>query len=106
MDVLDGIMLKKDLPYVVGPDGRIFSYEVVDRSAGRVNRAFVEQPTIVEGFPVLHEDVPAPNPKAYGLKQRFRENSMLGMVTNVQTGSVFFFPDEASRQKAVEELFY
>jgi len=106
MDILDGIMLKKDLPYIVGPDGRVLSYEVVDRSAGRVNRAFVEQPTIVEGFPVLHEDVPAPNPKAYGLKQRFRENSMLGMVTNVQTGSVFFFPDEASRQKAVEELFY
>ena len=106
MDILDGIMLKKDLPCVVGPSGEILSYEVVDRSGGTVKREFVEKPSVVEGFPVAQEDVSSPNPHAYEFKKQLMRNPRLReLVTNVQTGSVFFYRDEATKEKAQQELF-
>ena len=106
MDFLAGIMLKKDLPSVKAPEGKIYTYEVVGRDAGRLVRDFTAHDEIVDGFPIRYEDVPSPNPKAYTLKRRLAKNPTLReKITNVQTGSVFFFPDEKSKVAAMDLLF-
>lgn len=106
MDFLAGIMLKKDLPSVQGSGTPVFTYEVTGKEGNRLVRSYTEHADVVEGFPVSHEDVPSPNPKAYVLKEKLLRNPNLrGKITNVQTGSVFFFHDERSRDAAVELLF-
>ncbi len=105
MDFYAGIMLKKDLPSVTG-NGSVFTYEVVGKQGGTLLRGFTEHRAVIEGFPVMYEDVPSPNPDAYMLRKRLWENVFLrNAVTNVQTGTVFFFPDEASKADAMEKLF-
>jgi hypothetical protein len=106
MDFLAGIMLKKDLPSVQGQNMPVFTYEVTGREGNTLVRSFTEHADVVEGFPVRYEDVPSPNPKAYVLKRRLLRNKALKeRVTNVQTGSVFFFPDEQSKASAMDLLF-
>lgn len=105
MDFLRGIMLKKDLPSLQGRDTFVFTYEVTGKEGNRLVRNFTEHADVVEGFPVRYEDVPSPNPKAYVLKRSLLKNPLLRNVTNVQTGSVFFFPDEQSKAAAIELLF-
>ena len=106
MDFLAGIMLKKDLPSVQGSGTPVFTYEVTGKEGNRLVRSFTEHNDVVDGFPVRYEDVPSPNPKAYVLKRRLWKNpSLRKSVTNVQTGSGFFFPDERSKAAAMELLF-
>ncbi|MBI4170739.1 MAG: phosphoribosylformylglycinamidine synthase subunit PurQ [Candidatus Aenigmarchaeota archaeon] len=106
MDFLDGIMLKKDLPSVTRDGQPVFTYEVVGKEGNALIRDFTTRNEIVEGFPVTYEDVPLPNPHAYVVKKRLRKNPRLrDLVTNVQTGAVFFFPDERSKKAALEKLF-
>ncbi len=106
MDFLTGIMLKKDLPSLLGPDNSVFTYEVTGREGNTLIRDFTENPYVVKGFPVRYEDIASPNPKAYMLKKRLWKNkSLREKITNVQTGSVFFFPDDKSKIAAMDLLF-
>ncbi|MCX6816085.1 MAG: phosphoribosylformylglycinamidine synthase subunit PurQ [Candidatus Aenigmarchaeota archaeon] len=105
MDFLDGIMLKKDLPYVV-KDNKVLCYDVTSREGGRVTREFRQKEAAVPGFPMTHESVLSPNQQAYLLRKKLWENRFLrDAVTNVQTGAIFFFPDERSKETAVRKLF-
>ena len=106
MDFYDGIMLKKDLPLVNGPNYPVFSYEVIESREGTLIRDFTEHGEVIEGFPITYEDVSSPNPAAYVLKKRLWRNEFLrNVVTDVQTGAVFFFPDAKSKEVAIERLF-
>ena len=99
LDVFDGIMLKKDLPYVCA-NGKISSYEVVDTDN---NRDFMERGALVEGMPVPYEQVPMPNPDGYLLKKQFEENSIPG-VRDVVTGTAWFFRNEDDKRYGVDNL--
>lgn len=111
MDFFDGIMLKKDLPavqyaqYATDKRCKVYAYEVTGKSEGRLIREFSEQDYIVEGLPVGYEQVSVPNPGGYVVKQMLQRNAFLKeAVTNVQTGTAWFFPDEKTKNRAIEEL--
>lgn len=107
MDFLDGIMLKKDLPSATTSTSHtVYTYEVVGKGkGGALNRAFTEGSELVEGFPAKHEQVPQPNPKGHIVMKRLHENPFLKEhVTHAHTGMVWFFPDEARKKRALEEL--
>lgn len=105
MDMLDGIMLKKDLPTIVAPGLRTTRYEVVGKDRGTLIRSFVPQDTIIAGFPVMHQEVPLPNPVGYTLRAALWNNPNLAqLVKNVHVGRAWFFPDEAAKRIALEKL--
>jgi len=105
MDFFNGIMLKKDLPYVRMPDGRIFAYEVVGKEGGKLIRRFNEYASVVEGFPVMHEQVGIPNLGGHEVRDVLRGNeSLRDAVRHVHTGKAWFFRDEQSKRRALEEL--
>jgi len=105
LDFFDGIMLKKDLPYVKGPENKILAYEVVGKEGGTNTRSFTEQDSLVEGFPVTHEQISLPNPEGYAVHKMLWKSKFLSkVVKNIHTGMAWFFRDEQSKQKALEEL--
>lgn len=105
IDILKGIMLKKDLPSVTTQGQPVFTYEVVEKRGGQNIRGFTEHAELVEGYPVMHEEVSLPNPAGYALKRTLSRNEKLRqIVTNVHTGRVWFFPDEKSKERAIAEL--
>lgn len=107
MDFLDGIMLKKDLPSAtITASKAVHTYEVVGKGEGGVlHRDFTEGTEVVEGYPVTHEQVPQPNPDGHKVRKRLWETPFLKQhVAHVNTGMVWFFPDEGSRTRALEEL--
>lgn len=105
MELLDGIMLKKDLPVIKAPGMQLWSYEVVGKQDGRLIREFVPREAVVEGFPVMHTEIPLPNPGGYAVRQALRKNPVLHeLVSNVHLGRAWFFPDEQAKKIALEEL--
>jgi phosphoribosylformylglycinamidine (FGAM) synthase-like amidotransferase family enzyme len=104
LDFFDGIMLKKDLPTVTIP-GYAATYEVVDRTGGKITRGFTERPEIVPGMPVAITSIPQLNPTGYRIREMIKRSSFLrDQVTDVKAGGAWFFPDEKTRDRALEEL--
>lgn len=104
LDFFDGIMLKKDLPTLALP-GYTATYEVVDRTGGKITRGFTERSEIVPGMPVAITNVPQLNPTGYRMKGTMQRSPFLReQVTDVKAGGAWFFPDEKSRDRALEEL--
>lgn len=102
-DLLDGIMLKKDLPTVVSPSGGPERYEIVD---ARTNaRAFVPQESLVHGHPVSHIEFPELDPHGYVLARTLRKDERIArMISSIAIGRGWFFRNEAEKRDALERL--
>ena len=104
MDFFDGIMLKKDLPLVASEHGR-FLYSVIGKEGKTLIRGFSGQNEVVAGFPIMHEEIGSPNTMGYIINRKLKEHPLLrDAVTNVQAGSVWFFRDEETKRRALEQL--
>lgn len=105
MDFFAGIMLKKDLPSAKAVGTSVLTYEVIGKEGGRLIRDFTQREPIVDGFPVMYEQIGLPNPEGYFVREKLWKNEFLkGAISNVRTGMVWFFRDHGSKQKALTEL--
>lgn len=102
VDVLDGVMLKKDLPTIVDPLGTKQLYTVVDAQTHR--RDFVEKPELVEGNPFSYEMLPMPNPHGESLRKQLNSRYLKDSIERIAVGSVWFFPDEEKMRTARSKL--
>ncbi len=103
MDLYAGIMLKKDLPTVVSPDGSMARYEIVD--ADTHTRDFVDQDALVLGYDARHESVDLPNPEGYRLAEQLGRHPWFSQhLKSAVVGSTWFFKDEGDKERTLERL--
>src|SRR3989344_1850166 len=105
LDLLRGVILKKDLPTIVAPGQTPLCYEVTERDERTLVRGFVPHAEIVEGYPVRYEQVGLPNPGGYALRRKlWKDPKLRRLVSKVHTGASWFFQNEGLKQRALEEL--
>lgn len=106
VDVLNGIMLKKDLPIVKGLDGRIEVYTKVGQEEdGKTIRKFLPQQQIVPNLSSSYEKMPELNVDGHQLREQIKVNySLDSMITRIAIGETWFFDSELKKKYAIGHL--
>lgn len=106
LDVLDGIMLKKDVPSFK-LNNFVYKFEVVSRENGKIKRKFSRYNEIIEGFLEKHIEIPELNVQGQNLFLQVQRNDLLkNLVKQIAIGKVWFFKNSYDKEYAIKRLLH
>ena len=106
VDILDGIMLKKDVPTVTTADGEIVRYERTRVTEGGERRKMVPVDSVVENMPSVHYQVDRVNIKGHHLLRQLtsRDPVLREKIAKISVGKSWHFKNDIQRNKVVKAL--